>query len=339
MKKENLKGFRDFTKDLKLGHISNVITFNGMEDYLIKWAVERLVSKYVNSAAISFDYNQLNDENFSVEYLEELYSAMAMLSEKRVVLVRNIDLKSLRESELSRLKESLEEVGDNALVILTFYSSQYEQSTKLKLPGKTYTFNRLEMGELKSFVSKQSSERHIHIEDREIRYFIDQSGYFNKESDYYLYNFINDIEKLGSFANGMQVTKELIDNLISGDEDSYIFSFLDAVSSSRRDKAIQILKAMLYSGEEVFKVLALVIGQLEIAVSLKELLDQGINYKEAAKFMKVNEFRCQKLMTYVNQRTLKDVKKALIEAYSVEEKIKTGLLEADLAIEMMVFKI
>lgn len=88
-KKPVKHSFKVFSENLKTGNIDQVILMYGIEQYLVKWAVDTLVKKYVNPATLSMDYVILDEENASCSQVIEACETFSMFSERRVVWVRN----------------------------------------------------------------------------------------------------------------------------------------------------------------------------------------------------------------------------------------------------------
>ncbi len=64
-------------------------------------------------------------------------------------------------------------------------------------------------------------------------YFIDVSGYYDKESDYTLDNLVNDIAKTTAHS-GERITAEDIENTVISGAERDVFAFTDALSSAKR---------------------------------------------------------------------------------------------------------
>ncbi|MBR5489503.1 MAG: hypothetical protein IKV72_07325, partial [Firmicutes bacterium] len=54
--------FKAFSKDIKEKDMPSVLFLYGEEGYLINWAVESLLKRYVNPALVSLDYVKFQDE-------------------------------------------------------------------------------------------------------------------------------------------------------------------------------------------------------------------------------------------------------------------------------------
>ncbi len=135
----------------------------GIEQYLVKWAVDTLVKKYVNPATLSMDYVILDEENASCSQVIEACETFSMFSERRVVWVRNFkpltsdSAKGYSKEEIKELAEYT--AGSNDKTILIFSSEEIKASailpTALKKKAQCYHFDKIDKAELSSFAKKR----------------------------------------------------------------------------------------------------------------------------------------------------------------------------------------
>jgi DNA polymerase-3 subunit delta len=82
-KKEH--AFKLFSHDIKNEEMPSVLFLYGEEGYLIQWAVESLLKKYVNPGCISLDYVKFQDEGETLSEILDACNTFSMMSERRVV--------------------------------------------------------------------------------------------------------------------------------------------------------------------------------------------------------------------------------------------------------------
>ena len=81
--------YKDFVNDFKKGITGDVLFFYGAEDYLMEWAVNQIVAKYVDEEWRSIDYRQLDGSTVNAYDIMSDARAYSMFSEKRVIVVKN----------------------------------------------------------------------------------------------------------------------------------------------------------------------------------------------------------------------------------------------------------
>jgi len=336
--------FKVFSENLKSGNIDKVILMHGVEQYLVKWAVDTLVKKYVNPATKSMDYVLLDDDHVTCSQIIEAAETFTMFSERRVVWVRNFkplgsdSPRGYSKDDISALAEYLEHSNDTTILI--FSTEELKASailpTALKKYGQVYDFAQIDKAELTSFARKRFKAAGIEITPRAVATLIDATGYYNKESDYRLFNFANDIQKVIAHSDGYSITEEDIIKTVSGDMDTFVFDMLDGISSNQKDKAFAILYNILHSGSDPFSIIGAIVSQFELMLSVKQMRENGMDLPAIHKKLGGSEYRIKKMIPYVNKYSVEKLKKTLSSIYEVDRNIKTGLLEPQMALEMFI---
>jgi DNA polymerase-3 subunit delta len=208
--------------------------------------------------------------------------------------------------------------------------------TALKKHGQCYHFDRIDRGELRSFAGKRFRAAGVEITPRAMNLLMDLTGYFNRESDYRLYHFENDIGKIIAHSDGCRITEEDIEKAVSGDLDTFVFDLLDAITAGQKDRAFAILYNMLHSGSDAFAIIGVIVSQFELLLSVKQMREDGMNLKEMHKKLGGSEYRIKKLLPCANRYSAGKLKSALSSIYEVDRNIKTGLLDSQLALEMFI---
>ncbi len=240
-KKKSEHAFQVFHRNLKDGDFTPVIFMFGEEDYLINWAADSLADKYVDRSSVMSDFLRM-DEIENVSELIEACDTFSIFSAKRIIWARNFppllkkNAKGYGKDALDSLKAYINEPNPQTILILscTDADDSIPLVKELKKTVRTYDFCQLDRPQLIAFARKRFTAAGTEISDRVLRYFIDETGYFNKETSYRLYNLINDIEKLAAYSAGAPIREEDIDQTLKGDLDKFAFDFLDAVTSGKK---------------------------------------------------------------------------------------------------------
>ena len=206
----------------------------------------------------------------------------------------------------------------------------------LKKQCKSYNFTSLDHAQLISFAAKRFKAAGADISREVLKYFIDETGYFNRESEYRIYNLENDIKKLIAYSNGDTITQESVEQTLHGDMDRFVFSFLDAITGGKKDVGFRLLNNILTGGGEVFSIIGLLVNQFELMYEAKELKDDGMTGEQIAKTLKVNGYRVKKAMSAADKLSYKRLRSILNQLYETDRNIKTGVMEQSLALELLI---
>ena len=301
----------------------------------------------MNPGAFAFDFVKIDDENAEVSAIVEACDTFPMFSEKRVVWVKNHALlksanpKGFTASDKEKLLSYA--ANPNEGTILIFSCEQAEDKSEvvkgLKKTVQCYNFDKLDYAQLAAFAEKRFRSAGVQIKRDLLRYLIDETGYFNKESEYRIFNLENDIKKIIDHSDGQQICREDISETLNGDMDTFVFNFLDAAANKKKEAAFLLMHNILNAGSDVFAVTGLLVSQFELILEVKEFKEDGAAPTEIVKIMKIHEFRVKKAMTLADKFTKQKLKEILCRLYEIDRNVKTGLLEPKLALELLVGRI
>ena len=342
--KQETHSFKIFTSNMKQGKTPKLVFMYGEEQFLVNWAVENIVKKYVNAATKSMDYVKL-DENATCENIIETCETFSMFSEKRVVWVKDFKLlysdtaKGYSKDQINMLSDYLERSNDGTILIFSGNEDiklKAEIPAKLKKTADVYNFCRLDYATFKGFALKRFKAAGVDISPSSVKLLIDVTGYFNRNSEYRLFNFANDIEKIIAHTEGGRVSDRDIESVVCGDMETFVFALMDGIINNHKEVAFQILYNMLSTGGSAFAILSTFANQFEFMLSVKQLREDGVDMAAMMKKLGCGDFRIKKAMPFVNRYSEDKLKSILISLYEVDRNIKTGLLDDRTALELFI---
>lgn len=341
--KQETHSFKIFTNNMRQGKVPKLVFMYGEEQFLVNWAVETLVKKYVNPATKAMDYVKL-DEDTTCESIIEACETFSMFSDRRVVWVKDFKLlyndsvKGYSKDQIEMLTDYLDNSNEGTILIFSGNESKMNGSVSAKLKKKAdvYNFCRLDYATFKGFALKRFKAAGVNISPSSVKLLIDATGYFNKDSDYRLFNFANDIEKIVAHAECGRVSDEDIEKAVCGDMETFVFTLMDGIIDNHRDVAFQVLYNMLSAGEKAMSILATFANQFEFILSVKQMREDGVDLATMMKKLGSGDFRIKKVMPFVNRYSEDKIKSILISLYEVDRNIKTGLLDDRTALEMFI---
>jgi DNA polymerase-3 subunit delta len=72
---------------------------------------------------------------------------------------------------------------------------------------------------------------------------------------------------------------------------------------------------------------------------VKELKEEGKDFKEMQKILGIHEYRIKKAIPYSNRYSINQLYNILSKAYRVDHNIKKGILDGRLALELLIAEI
>ena len=332
--------FKDFANDLKKGITGDVLFFYGAEDYLMDWAVEQIIGKYVDESWRSIDVRFLEGDKANAFDLMGEARAFSMFSERRVVIVRNYFplYRKTADAGADELLKFAAQRQDSSVLIFVLESRYSGDLTaygkKLAKACSSYEFAKLDKVDLKAFINKRVHAGDKMIARRELDYLIDLSGYYNKESEYDLCRLDADLFKIVNAASGNDIDSAIIEELLLGESDRFVFNLVDAVCRGDRTTAFEIAETIIREEDGAMQVLALLTKQFEIMYDALELSREGYSIAQMAKMTGTNEFRFKKAYQAAGAYSTGRIKELLISLYNTDRDIKRGDIDRDVALEL-----
>lgn len=335
--------YKVLQRDLKAKDFPKVCLLCGKEQFLVDWGRKEIINKFIEPASKVLDLTLIDEDDLSnistANAIMESCETMPLLSPKKVVVVR--DSKILSSGENKELVEYIGNIPD--FTVLVFLATDIDGKRSIikaiKKAGKVYDFKQLDRKNLISFIDKRFKAGGVSLTGKTMDFLLNETGYFNKESDYNLYTLSNDITKMIALAEGGSLTEEIIKETVEGDIDTFIFNLMNSLSEGRKDKAIKLLHNIIGDKSDVSYLTAMIVSQFEIMYAIKELMEDRVPDRLICDKVDIKEGRLKVLRPYVSKLSKENLRKNLMLAYEIDGNIKTGLLSSQLAMEMFVSRL
>ena len=356
--------FVKIEKDIKAWSIPGVVLLCGKEAYLTDHYRERLIDEFVEPAAAAMDLTEIDREKVDPVDLVQMAETISLLSPRKVILIRDfIDERGKYpkafesgEIEPKAFFACLSQIPPESLVILTasvpITTGDYKKKSdgrKLKklgdevkkAGGNLYDFGPLDPGQLNSFVIGRMKRAGKECTTGALRRIVNETGYSSKDVNYDLYALENDLKKVIAHAGERKtITDEDLDDVLTINPENNVFHMLDAIISGRKDRALLLLNKQLEDGESEFGILSIAVRQLELMFIAAQLRQEGAGPGQITSYLvkeeKTQKFRAENVMKASSRMPLDGVKHMFLSALSVEEHVKTGLMDSRLALEYFI---
>ena len=336
--------FKEFGKDLKENKIKNVCILWGKEMFLTEWAANEIIRTYSNEVSRQFDVAEFDGEEADLYQIVEACETLPVFSGKKLVIVDRLPL--LEGKESGRGEEALAAYLKNPseTTILVFLCGEkidkrrsiYKAAAKA---GSIYEFDRLTPGELKSWIRKRFRTHKKTVSDSELSLLVELSGYYDRDSEYTLYHFENDISKVILHSEGPEITAEDIENTVSGNISRNIFVLIDYIGAGDKKSAFNMLSDMLLYGENEFGIMALLYRQYENILNVKQLLREDRSRGEIAQILGAKDFVINKWQALGRKYSEEELKNIIKKMYNGDKMIKSGEMDSRMALELLIASI
>lgn len=348
MKRQTEHAFTEIIRDIKNNKVKNSVLLYGEENFLIDWAKKQFIERYTSEAVRAFDLTIFDGNDFNVGELIESAETLPMFSEKKVTVLDNFPKVwsgfDTNNSDDKKLLDYINNISETSMLIITSDESKEKQRAKnksslikaLKENGSVYYFDTLSETDLIKFAKKRIKAAKKTISQNAMKLLIQSSGYNSKNIDYALYNFENDLKKIIALSEGEVITEKDVIDGISDNIEHNVFKLVDSMTTNKKSNAFLLLNEMLLSGGSEYQILGYMISQLELLLQVKELKNMGITEKGISKKLGVHEFRVRNAYKFATNFSEKDLRRILTDSFEADDRIKTGLLSASTALEMLI---
>jgi len=254
----------------------------------------------------------------------EALFASPFLADRKLVVLQGYLQEPKTDQE--QLVEMLGRKPDSTVAVF------YEEEGREKLAGSpllgaledqkfSEEFKTLEGQQAVGFVAAECAGHDVQIEVRACQTLI---GLVGADS----WSLHNEVEKLCSYALASKkkmISEAMVSEMVSGEREESIFSFLDACMQDRSNEAMPLLERLVASGTGELQLLAMLQKQMRTVIGARDLLDRGISDKQTvARRLGIHPYPAGKAISIARNAEPADLKRKLHELVELEGAFKTG---------------
>lgn len=326
---------KNLKNDLKNGIIKNLYLFCGAEVYLRDIYSQKLISTILSGDFVDMNLINLRGNDVTYSQIDDAMLTLPFMAEKRVVFVKDSMLFSdERKEEGKKIVQLFDEVPETTVLIfverdVTKTLSPYKQIAK---KGMVVSFEMPKPNELINWVKAEFKKNNIEIS-------MQTADYFINSIEYNMSAFNLEISKLSSYAlkKGI-IENDDIDLICTKTAESKIFTLLDNVVEKNTSDALKMYNNLLANKESPIMVLAMISRQFRNILRCRDLEKEGNTISQIAEKLEMKEYPVKKCLSQGKKFKMKDIVEILKECLEFDNKIKTGLLNEKIAVEILIIK-
>ena len=315
----------------------NIILIHGKNNIFSKEKLEEILKErkqFFSEDFVVFDFSEENCDFYSVK--SEI-SNESMFFKKRVVVLKSaFSDKSFKETFLEK-KDFLEK--NNGLIIFFEEDSISKIDTLYKLikkQGHIYEFDEMDAVKIKSFVNRKLKDNGFKIEPTALTLL---NNSVNKD----LWRLRHELEKLMAFkVKEKFISKKDVEDLIKPEIENDIFKTIDAIAKKDKKGALRMIHSHLEKGDSAPYVFSMIAFQFRNMLIIKNTLEKhpDFNQFQLKKELKgINPFVIQKSLWLIKNFSLSQLEKIYKKIFQMDISVKSGKLDQEEAIEMLLLDI
>lgn len=337
---------RELINNLIEEKYSNLYMIYGRETLLIDEIYE-YISKIIDPGLSDFNFSVIDGKETSLEQIISAIETLPLMSERRVVVVKDFELfkgkkKNFTDEDEELLLNYLLNLPKSTILAFINYGEVDKKRKlykKINDIGISCEMKKMDDMSLLSWCRELFESNKIISSNSSITYFIEVSGYRDKNSEITLSDLKNEIEKISSYlGTGGKLDNKVINELLRNKVENDIFMLIDCISSKNSRRALKIFNDMIDSGESVLSIFAMLSRQFNTMIHIKTLTDKKLPNNIIKDTLNIHPYVLNKNVKQLKNFT--DNKMVEIMNYIVDSdfRIKQGKINENLALEIFIAK-
>ncbi len=309
----------------------------GEDSYRSKKKLEEIIEGYkkVHKSGLNLIYIDAKEKLF-----DDFYSGLkinSMFAEKKLIVLTNVFGDAKFQEDFLENTKKIEEVKD---IIIIYEDCVPDKRTKffkaLQKSVKCQEFSYLQPAHLKKWVFGEFEKRPNGYPTKIDSAALDLLCNFVKND---LWKMANEINKLANFKLGGAIKKEDVELLVKPNTENDIFKTIEALASKDKKRALSLLHKHIDDGDNALYLLSMISYQFRNLLIIKELQDAQNPYSAVIKKSGLHPFVVQKSYYLCNRFSMSELKKIYRKIFQIDSDIKTGKIESETALDLLLAEI
>ncbi len=313
-------------QDIKTGQFARVYLLYGEEAYLRKQYRDRLKEAIIGDDTMNYHYYE--GKNISTGEVIDQAETLPFFAERRLLVIEN---SGLFKSGGEQLAEYLKEPAPTAffLMVETEIDKRSRLYKAVQAKGCAVEFSVQDESTLKRWILGMVKKENRKITESALDFLLEKTG-----TD--MENIRREMEKLFCYCLDRDaVTEEDISEICTKRIGNHIFDMVGAIADKKQKKALELYYELLAQKEPPMFLIA---RQFNLLLQVKELKGKGFQNKAIGEKVGLPGFVAGKYVAQSGRFRTEELRAAVEEAVEAEENIKTGRMNDNMSVEMLIVK-
>lgn len=315
--------------DIKSGNFKNAYLICGEEEYLKLNYKNQLIKAIAGEDTMNLALYE--GKNIDINEVIDNAETFPFFAKYRLIVLEQSGLFKTGGEQLAEYMDKIPET-----TIFLFVEQDVDKRSKMykavKKNGYICEINRQSEKDIEVWAAKIFDYNGKKITKADMAYFIANVG-----TDMEILS--QEIEKLISYAYDKNViNKNDIDAVCIKQLNVRIFDMIDAISVKNQQKTLDCYYELIAEKEPPMRILFMISRQFNLILQAKDLSARGMSKEQIAGAMGVQGFIASKSISQSRNFTVSELKAGLAESISTEELIKSGRMDENIGVEMLLVK-
>ena len=310
-----------------------LIFLYGPDTYRSRQKLNEIIENYkkAHKKGLNLKYFEEKDLDFG-EIQNEIQQTSIIAGNKMLILedtFSNVDFKE------KFLKNSKNFISSKDLIL--FYEEREISGTNsllklLKKSGKFQEFKLLEGQNLKNWIKKEFNSCGAKTESLVIEKLI---NFLGNDS----WQLSNEIKKLATYKKNKIIQTRDVELLVKPKIDVDIFKTIDAIAEKNKKQALSLLHKHLEKGDSPLYLLSMINFQFRNLIQIKSLVEKNCTYQNIQKSTKLHPYVVKKSLWQARSFSFPELKKIYQKIFKADINIKTGRIDPETALDLLITEI
>lgn len=317
-------------EDIKTGQLKTAYLLYGPEAYLRRQYRDKL--KHAMAAPDdNMNFAAFEGKETDVEAVIELAETLPFFAEQRVILIEN---SGFFKNSCERLAEYLPKTPSTTHFI--FVEDEVDKRSKcykaVQKTGKVVEFATQTEELLTRWILSRLKKEGKNITGSVMQLFLSKTG-----TD--MGNIDRELEKLICYTMGRPVIEAAdVEAIATERTQNKIFEMVNAIAEHNQRKALDLYYDLLTLKEPSMRIMYLISRQFQILLNVRDMSARGMDQASMAKIAGIPPFAVRRNVSQAKGFSMEQLKQALRDGVDLEEAVKTGRMNDQMAVEIFLMK-
>ena len=313
--------------------------FYGEEVFLLQHYLKQLQKLIIDPLTESFNFHKLTVETFDMQTFADSVENLPMMSDRTMVIVDEIDIFKLNETDRDRMGEILSDIPDYCTVVFTYETTPFKPDKRLKKlwetvekNGTLVEFEKQSQRDLVSWITRHFSAAGKRIAPDLCVYLIDITGGTMTALS-------GEISKICSYSGADTVCKSDIDAVVEPVLDAVVFQMTDLLGQGDCAGALLKLQQLLKMQQEPLSILGAIGMHFRRLATAKILLDNGKTADDLSKLTGLGDYPARKTVSAAGRFSSRFYEIAASLVMECDKNMKTSFDDPDRLLEVLLLRL
>lgn len=324
--------------DIKEKNLGRLYFFYGEETFLLHYYLEQVKKVLIDELTESFNFTKLNNENFDLYSFADSVESLPMMSEHTMVIVDDIDIFKLGESDREKLVEVFNDIPEHCTAVFTFETVSWKPDKRLKklweaieCNGQVIEFAKQEQRDLIAWITRHFLANKKRITPDLCAYLIDLTGGT-------MTALAGEISKICAYSGSENIVKSDIDAVTEPVLDAVVFQMTDLLAQGNYGASLLKLRQLLKMQQDPIAILGAIGNHIRRLGVARMLLDNGKNIGELMRICGLKDYAAKKIMNSAGRFSAHFCKVASELVLETDRALKTSYDDPERLLEVLILR-